>query len=237
MWVPVPGMRARKNSTGSPTDYRQQLNLIEGSGVTITLADDATDDEIDVTIAASGGGGGGAVTRIDTEELASATASFEFADIPADYRHLRIVGMARSDRVSLNDGLRIRFGTGGGAVDSGSNYDWHIFDADRASNNISQTLIQADGSGFAIGFYLPGASVSDSDTFALFEIDIPFYKNTGFDKAWKSHGGYTSGGSNEGRQTGTVGKWRNTAAIDRIQLSASSAQLVAGSVFDLYGIA
>lgn len=47
----------RKNSAGS--DYeRRRLNLIEGSNVTITVSDDAANDEIDVTIAASGGGGG-----------------------------------------------------------------------------------------------------------------------------------------------------------------------------------
>lgn len=46
----------RKNSTG--TVYtRQQLNLIEGSGITITVADDSTTPEVDVTIAATGATG------------------------------------------------------------------------------------------------------------------------------------------------------------------------------------
>lgn len=47
--------RVRKNSTGSTYGPRNRLNLIEGSNVTLTVADDGTDDEIDVTIAASGG--------------------------------------------------------------------------------------------------------------------------------------------------------------------------------------
>lgn len=47
----------RKNSAGSEF-ARRRLNLIEGSNVTLTVADDAANDEIDVTIAASGSGGG-----------------------------------------------------------------------------------------------------------------------------------------------------------------------------------
>lgn len=45
----------RKNSTGS-THKRRRLNLIEGSNITLTVADDSADEEVDVTIAASGGG-------------------------------------------------------------------------------------------------------------------------------------------------------------------------------------
>src|SRR6186997_2222373 len=43
----------RKNSTGS--DFtRRRLNLIEGTNVTLTVADDAGDDEVDITITAAG---------------------------------------------------------------------------------------------------------------------------------------------------------------------------------------
>lgn len=48
----------RKNSTGSEF-RRRRLNFIEGSNVTLTVADDPTDDEIDVTIAAASGSSGG----------------------------------------------------------------------------------------------------------------------------------------------------------------------------------
>src|SRR5689334_18175590 len=48
----------RKNSAGSVFS-RRRLNLIEGSGVTLTVADDSGSEEVDITIAASGGGGGG----------------------------------------------------------------------------------------------------------------------------------------------------------------------------------
>jgi hypothetical protein len=50
------GFTARKNSTGSVFGPRTRLNLIEGSNVTLTVADDSANDEVDVTIAASSGG-------------------------------------------------------------------------------------------------------------------------------------------------------------------------------------
>jgi hypothetical protein len=50
------GVQVRKNSGGS-TFTRRRVNLIEGTNVTITIADDAGDDEVDVTIDSSGGGG------------------------------------------------------------------------------------------------------------------------------------------------------------------------------------
>lgn len=50
------GTIVRKNS--GTTDYeRTRLNFIEGANVTLTVSDDATNDEIDITIASSGGGG------------------------------------------------------------------------------------------------------------------------------------------------------------------------------------
>lgn len=53
-WSPVAasaGMIVRRNSTGSDFE-RRRLNLIEGSGITIGITDDAPNDEIDVTLSA-----------------------------------------------------------------------------------------------------------------------------------------------------------------------------------------
>src|SRR5688500_2848905 len=47
-------LAVRKNSGGS--DFiRRRLNLIEGTGITLTVADDSGNEEVDVTIATSGG--------------------------------------------------------------------------------------------------------------------------------------------------------------------------------------
>jgi hypothetical protein len=50
------GISVRKNSTGS-VFTRRRINLIEGTNITFTVADDAGDDEVDITITSSGGGG------------------------------------------------------------------------------------------------------------------------------------------------------------------------------------
>lgn len=44
--------------SGTDIGTRNRLNLIQGSNVTLTVADDAVNDEIDITIASTGGGGG-----------------------------------------------------------------------------------------------------------------------------------------------------------------------------------
>lgn len=50
----MPAVSVRKNSAGD-TYNRRRLNFIEGTNVTITVADDDVDNEIDVTISAAGG--------------------------------------------------------------------------------------------------------------------------------------------------------------------------------------
>lgn len=52
----ISGVVARKNS-GANVGTRPRINFIEGTNVTLTVADDAGDNEIDLTIAASGTGG------------------------------------------------------------------------------------------------------------------------------------------------------------------------------------
>jgi len=51
-----------KNS-GAIVGTRRELNLIEGANITLTIADDAVNEEVDITIAAAGGGGGGDLSQ------------------------------------------------------------------------------------------------------------------------------------------------------------------------------
>jgi hypothetical protein len=64
----------RKNSA-APVHTRPRLNFIEGSNITITVADDTTDNEVDITISSTGGGGSGDAysTVSDGTNTASAT--------------------------------------------------------------------------------------------------------------------------------------------------------------------
>lgn len=68
-------LRVRRNSTGS-TYTRSRLNLIEGTNVTLTVADDSVDNEVDVTINAAGGGNVATDTVWDAKgDLVVATAN------------------------------------------------------------------------------------------------------------------------------------------------------------------
>lgn len=73
--IDVPAFHVvRKNSTGSEFK-RRRINLIEGANVTLTVADDAGNNETDITIAAAGGGGGGNITSINSDTTAAQTLS------------------------------------------------------------------------------------------------------------------------------------------------------------------
>jgi len=56
----------RKN-TGANVGTRRRLNLIEGANVTLTIADDAIDEEVDVTVAAAGAGGSANIKQVELD--------------------------------------------------------------------------------------------------------------------------------------------------------------------------
>jgi hypothetical protein len=60
----LPKIEVAKNS-GAIVGTRKQLNFIEGNNVTLTIADDAANDQIDITINSSGGGSG--ITSLNTQ--------------------------------------------------------------------------------------------------------------------------------------------------------------------------
>lgn len=60
----VQKVEVAKNS-GAVVGTRKQLNFIEGSNITLTIADDGTNDQVDITIAASGSGGAGSIVIAD----------------------------------------------------------------------------------------------------------------------------------------------------------------------------
>lgn len=72
----------RKNS-GSDVGSRRRINFVEGANVTITLADDAGNEEVDVTIEASGGGGGSVtLTHYIPLQILPPQTTVGYPDIP-----------------------------------------------------------------------------------------------------------------------------------------------------------
>jgi hypothetical protein len=68
-----------KNS-GATVGTRRRLNFIEGTNVTLTVADDAGNEEVDITIAASGGGTTWTEVEIDFGTTPKRDASFTVTD-------------------------------------------------------------------------------------------------------------------------------------------------------------
>ncbi len=52
-------MRSVILKNGTLEAIRRTLNFIQGSNVTLTVADNPTENRVDITIASTGGGGGG----------------------------------------------------------------------------------------------------------------------------------------------------------------------------------
>jgi hypothetical protein len=95
-----------KNS-GATVGTRRRVNLIEGANVTLTIADDAGNEEVDVTIAAAGGG---SVTWTEAEVDFGATPVYDanFTVVDASITALDQVpvlasGKAATDRVDGDD--------------------------------------------------------------------------------------------------------------------------------------
>lgn len=74
-FVRAENSRVAVKKAGTTIGTRRAVNFIEGSNVTITVADDSGNEEVDVTIASSGGGGGGRATSRNVSANASITTS------------------------------------------------------------------------------------------------------------------------------------------------------------------
>lgn len=93
-------VKLRKNSGGSEFS-RGRLNLIEGSGITITMADDAGGNEVDVTIAATGAGpvDHGLVTALPGSPSNGDTCTFTDSTTAPTYQwQLRFVSAKASNK-------------------------------------------------------------------------------------------------------------------------------------------
>lgn len=72
----------RKNS-GVNVGSRRRINFVEGSNITLTVADDAGNEEVDVEIASSGGGGSG-ITELTGDVTAGPGSGSQAATIAAN---------------------------------------------------------------------------------------------------------------------------------------------------------
>lgn len=230
-WRPPGGGAVDVKEGGTLVGSRSAINLIAGSGVTLSVTDDAANDEVDVEIAASGGGGGGSLTYLDEVELASDASSISLSSIPGTYRDLIVVGELRSDRPSSTaDGTNLRVGNG--TVDSGSNYRYHRTEL---RENGSAARVGGEGQTSIQGVVVPAAG-GDSGAFASLEITFIRYADTS--RHCRIQGQWSTLSDAAEMRNGQVGAaWQNTAdAIDIITFTpVNGPNFIAGSYLTLYG--
>jgi len=153
---------------------------------------------------------------------AGGTANFEFNNIPQTFTHLQIRVFGRSTLSAALDNLSMYFNN-----DTANNYATHFLSGNGSSASSGAFTSQAR-------FYIPSLfPAATSAQFADTIIDVLDYTNTNKNKTVRILTGFDANGS--GAVSLVSGLWMSTAAITRFN-AETSASIVAGSRFDLYGI-
>ena len=172
--------------------------------------------------------------QIDRQTV-GASGLITFSNIPqTPFRHLMIEGLARATTVAAQDFLGLRFGTGGGAVDTGNNYGQSYIScinttrAGSSSAAVSSAPASLeDFAGSNVLAFTPVCAFIGDYTGAYYKYvcGIPAH-SLGTPSAATTVLGI-SGGS-----------WRNTGAITSIQAGGANGwtALAIGSYLNLYGI-
>jgi hypothetical protein len=170
----------------------------------------------------------GSYDLLATEILTSSQSSITFSSLDstygADYQHLQIRLVGRSDSSQQYEDAILRFNG-----DTGSNYSTHGLTGTGSSvvsnANTSQTSIPIDR--------IAGGS-SSSNIFGTQVIDILDAFETTKYKTTRSLGGYYV---NVGRIDLRSGLWQDTDAIDSILIDPTAgSNLVSGTRISLYGL-
>lgn len=174
------------------------------------------------------GGGGGSISQVADSLLTVDTATFDFAGIAATFLHLRLIINARMTGAVTVGTINLTLNN-----DSGANYDWEVVFGSAAT----ATATGAAAAAFIVVGDTTGASGAASRAGAQ-DVMIPNYAQTTFMKHVVSDSHVVRGTATTdffGEQYG--GLWRNTAAVNRITLTPSSGNWLAGSRATLYGYA
>ena len=166
------------------------------------------------------------------ESIASATTGTSgvvtFSSIPSTYSDLQIKFIARSDRASSADQIKITLNS-----DTGTNYTRHYSVGDGTTANAGGTITLANNSMIQMA-----ASSLTSNSFSAGIIDILDYANTSkYTTLRMTYGTETNAGTNSNAIYLQSGLWLNTAAVSTITFSVlNGPNYVSGTSFALYGI-
>jgi hypothetical protein len=151
-------------------------------------------------------------TPIATQTLGSAASSVTFSSIPSTYTDLLCV---ISGSFSIAQGVYLRFNN-----DSGNNYSSTFM----TGNGTAASSSRSSNDPWTPLGYL-GTDLSNT----IFS--VMNYANTTTNKT-----GIGRGNTAGALTFASVGLWRSTAAINRMDISPTSGTITTGSTFTLYGI-
>lgn len=152
-----------------------------------------------------------------------------FANIPASYTHLLLLGYLRQDAAITEGTVRLRFNQ-----DSGNNYQEELNSYLNATASAAGQVAQGQ---IQIG-HSPGGSAPAS-YFGVLSIYIPFYGGTSnFKPALGDSYSALSSAATGQRRTWAGGHWLSTAAINHVNIFGASGagDFATGTVVSLYGL-
>tara|TARA_R110002012_G_C11637625_1_gene610339 strand:+ start:1456 stop:1986 length:531 start_codon:yes stop_codon:yes gene_type:complete len=167
---------------------------------------------------------------IDHTELTGTATTYTKSSIPSSYEHLYFLVSARNNTSSIDINNTFYFNNS-----TAADYSYTTLFTQLTGTTISAGVSNAQS--HIIGVYSAGSTVFN-DTFAVTEIWIPNYSNTSNWKqaVIKNVVPNDSTSDYNRRVMNVAGLWQSTAAINRIDLVASSGSFMAESTFTLYGI-
>jgi hypothetical protein len=161
------------------------------------------------------------------DEILGANGSFEFAAIPATFRHLKILIIARGIAVATVDNIFLRFNN-----DSTAIYDYQRHTAENATIVASAAVAQTE---IQIGEV--AASTAPAGKAGVIEVIVFDYARTTFHKHVRTSYFRSEGTAAADQEAGLYGGiWRNTAAVTEIDVIGGANVFEAGSRATLYGM-
>lgn len=167
----------------------------------------------------------GTMVHIGGVALASDAATVGFSSIPQTFRHLMVEGYARGTRSDFEVDVIARLN-----ADTGSNYDWQRV----VTNDTSVFAGRSTYTGMHVSI-IPGAS-SSPGLFGGFRVWFFNYRGTGVERVAVSREGHKMSSVSASMLSMIASAWRNSAAINAIELRPIVNNLTSGSRFDLYGV-
>ena len=182
-----------------------------------------------------------AIEAIATLILEDDASSMEFTSIPSTYEHLELHITNRGDGTTPMEHTLLRFGTGGGSVDTGSNYVNQYIKI-KSNDTVLRPEAYTGDYGISTTYTPSGGNWTGEPCYGFVRMTIMDYAHPNKIASWEIICGAVFGGkyhySTDVSAIGfnNHGVWNNTGAIDRISFHTSSGDVKRGSTFNLYGL-